>query len=561
MKKVLKHVLLSVTVLVMAFSAVSCGRVRSGKDITDAEKLSAYKTYNTVTKVDLGDFSPVKEVGDYLLLYKNDSTAEKPHVYALYDVKKGEIFGEEARTLTPTTPFADYRLLDKTLIIDTSTSTDSKATVYYEGNSVVVSGDVSVRTSTFPTGALVSVGDHVFYKNTDGNLTYTLNSNVTASEIVGGANGYYFSIDANSNNILIFDSNFNLYGRVVVPSYAVEKSVFALSNGNVLVQYCYRADEYSDDYDYMDETGGKFNIKTLIYEAEKNADREIKFEYKCSSAVTGLQMLSDKVTNLITVYKINDRRIDLNNSEKLTVALSDAGRVLTTFEKASPLLSSAVILPEIGGLYRGVNVEGRSMLFDNKLNVLGTFDILYNFSWGYVGDGVAYDLSGNVIKDLEKEDFTICAVKDDCLILRADTTAEKTYQGDTLPSTVTTSEYYYFKEKELTKLASTTDDKEVATVSVIKGDTSWSDKGSFLVEEQSAESKSICKIMVYSASGKALFEKRVDLSKEHGEQILSATVIPLYKTNSSLVSVKMNEWNNEDNEYQQKMEYYLLENA
>jgi hypothetical protein len=197
------------------------------------------------------------------LLHKNEPEEEKPNVYALYDVVNGKMVGDEARTLTPISPFTTYLIDGKTLIIDTSKSTESKAIVYYEGHSVTVSGDLSIRTSYFPGGALVSVGKYVFYKNGDGNLTYTPNSNLNVSEIVGGANGYYFSFD--SEYILVFDSAFNLYGRVVVPSYAVEKTVFALSNGNILVQYCYRADEYSDDYDYMDETGSKFIIKTLIY--------------------------------------------------------------------------------------------------------------------------------------------------------------------------------------------------------------------------------------------------------------------------------------------------------
>lgn len=559
MKKILKIFLALTLVAALALTAVSCGGVRSGKDITDADRLSVYKTYNSANKIDLGDYSPVMEIGEYLLLHKHQPTAEKPHAYALYDLDNGEIFGEEAKTLTAISPFAIYNINEKTVIIDTSMSAEGKAIVYYEGNSVTVSGDVSVRISNYNGGALVSVGKYVFYQDGDGNIAYTDNTGVTAAEIVGGANGYYFSLDQNS--VLIYDENFNLYGRVVVPSYAVEKTVFALSNGNLLVQYCFRADEYSNDYDYMDGTGSKFILKTLIYEVEKNADREIKFDYKCAAEVKGVKALSKKVTNLVTVYEITDRRIDLNASQTITVALSDAGRVLTTFEKASSLLSSAVIIPTAGEFYTGTNVEGKTMLFDKKLKVKGTFDTLVNFEWGYLGDGVIYDLDGDVIMDIEKENYTLYSVKADCLILAKQEKTLKTYAGETEPTEIITTDYYYFRGEELEKVATYTDDREKSSVSVVRADVAWGDKGSFLVEERDALTLKTTKVTVYAVDGETLMEVSVDENKVNGDIISSIAVIPLNNTNRSLITLKIEEWNDTLLEYQTKTEYYLLENA
>ena len=55
---------------VLLLSAASCGKVRSGKDITDADKLSPTKVLNTATKIDLDGFAPVMEVGGYLLIHR-----------------------------------------------------------------------------------------------------------------------------------------------------------------------------------------------------------------------------------------------------------------------------------------------------------------------------------------------------------------------------------------------------------------------------------------------------------------------------------------------------------
>ena len=55
--------------------------------------------------------------------------------------------------------------------------------------------------------------------------------------------------------------------------------------------------------------------------------------------------------------------------------------------------------------------------------------------------------------------------------------------------------------------------------------------------------------------------KSVDVTEVNSDVIISVAVIPLQKTNRSLVTLKFNEWNSELNGYEQKTEHYLLKNA
>ena len=88
----------------------------------------------------------------------------------------------------------------------------------------------------------------------------------------------------------------------------------------------------------------------------------------------------------------------------------------------------------------------------------------------------------------------------------------------------------------------------------------WSDAMSFAVVVTDKLTNDIEKLKVYACDGSVLIEKTADLEKENGDRIVGVAVIPLNKTNRSLVAINKNVWNESLKTYQIESEYYLLEN-
>jgi hypothetical protein len=232
--------------------------------------------------------------------------------------------------------------------------------------------------------------------------------------------------------------------------------------------------------------------------------------------------------------------------------------VLTTFEKASSLLNSAIITPVLGGLYTGRNVENRTMVFDKKLNHLGTYNTVNNFSWGYMGDQVVYDFDGDETFDIAEEGYALISVKNDAILLSKVTESEKTYDGEQSPTKVTTTEYFFYNGDEIERIATSTTDMEEEKLGALIIE--WSDAMSFAVVVTDKLTKDIENLKVYACDGSVLIEKTADLEKENGDRIVGVAVIPLNKTNRSLVAINKNVWNESLKTYQIESEYYLLEN-
>ena len=207
-----------------------------------------------------------------------------------------------------------------------------------------------------------------------------------------------------------------------VPSDAYDNNVFLLANGSLLVQYVKTLDQDEKTFDYREGADGKYDITTLIVNADGEKELEdvdyYIYDLKTSTAdERGNKMYSDKVENLAFICPItDDKTLDTGLGNRMLVLLSNNCEVTAEVEIASDMIDFPTVVEK--GFY-GVETAGSRKYigngYDSELDqYVYTYTLkfdLYNAEGKFVN---AYETEAkmlNHVSDINGADFTLALEK------------------------------------------------------------------------------------------------------------------------------------------------------
>lgn len=501
MKKLIKILAVSAFMLTIAMSLVGC-KANAMKNIYDEDAM-VMPILTEKTQVSIsGDYELEEYEGNYAVFSKDleDDQVE----YVLFNLDTN------STVVTKTSENGEYDIeltslngvpLACVLEGEIAGTDKMQVSIYYGDtyNSYQVSEDEVQENSNL---GIVVVGDDV-YREKDGAIYVTEHNGIDVIDLNYSIGGYYYDRVNYSGGeyYLAYDENLELTAKIVAPSYAEDDvRYFVLSNGNLIMQYTVMADRYSDDYDFMMPYGEKFNLVTVLYNAKKATQKEIKFNYVIEDVYSS-EYFSKRVDNIAELYEIKDKKIDMSENGLLIANLSDNGKV-KIYDKAHELLESAS-LEQIENGYLGYDYAGKTVLLDKKLNIVGRYD---DFSWSnenaFLADDKIYDYEGVVLIDLEEQGYSLNPTTLIGSLILSKTTDLGTYEM--------TEKYLYTGGTNVVHIATSYTDPAV------KVESSVSELDYFgLTYYVTSYSENSVKYTVYNARGEVLLEKSFSNEGEH----------------------------------------------
>lgn len=225
---------------------------------------------------------------------------------------------------------------------------------------------------------------------------------------------YYLS----DKQVFVFGEKGTLTYEYTLPSYAQEANIFVLSNGNIFIQYVYKAME-EEVYDYVrNET--RYKVVSILSNLSKNTEsiQELPFLVKeLENAFTDPdfhEYYTARVANLAQVVTIRDKRIDDNQTTGYTV-LSDT---LVELYSISDVVKGAWEINRISEDRNLASTAAGEILVDGNSHLVGQLNNYRAITEKYiVTAGRIYDHDLNVIYDMADKGYTYFASVGDNLLL------------------------------------------------------------------------------------------------------------------------------------------------
>lgn len=141
--------------------------------------------------------------------------------------------------------------------------------------------------------------------------------------------------------INVYDRDFKHVYSWTVPSWADSLSTNMLNDGKLLVQYKRPLDSAEKDYDIYEvnpDTGEtvKFELVTKLLDPKTQTEKDIKLKYLVNQVTTGSElvrtsddngMYRDDVENIAYVFPIEDKQVDLSDSNLDVVLMDNNGSI------------------------------------------------------------------------------------------------------------------------------------------------------------------------------------------------------------------------------------------
>ena len=229
----------------------------------------------------------------------------------------------------------------------------------------------------------------------DGKVKYDLVKDYGLAKMpsVTSKSGDYYLYSSGSRTYTVYNKDFSATYSYGVPSDASDYNVFLLANGSLLVQYWKRLDQDEKTFDFREGADGKYDITTLIVNADGEKELEdvdyYIYDLKTSTAdERGNKMYSDKVENLAFICPIaEDKTLDTGLGNRKLVLLSNNCEVTAEVEIASEIIDFPTVVEK--GFY-GVETVGsgsRSYGYDPLLGDVYIYTLkfdLYNAEGKFV---------------------------------------------------------------------------------------------------------------------------------------------------------------------------------
>ena len=178
-----------------------------------------------------------------------------------------------------------------------------------------------------------------------------------------------------SNGIVVYDASLNLVGTYYLPSYEVDGEIFALSNGNLFIQYAVVQDIMAEDYDYLDGMA-KYNLYSFLLNAENGKLKEVKADFVVEDVLAYDAndedwYFNEKIENVAWVIYIEDQRINERDVAIKMVSLTNKGKVAGVIDNIIPNMSPEGLKHVADNRWIVENMVGQSFLINEKGDVLG----------------------------------------------------------------------------------------------------------------------------------------------------------------------------------------------
>ena len=282
----------------------------------------------------------------------------------------------------------------------------------------------------------------------DGKVKYDLVKDYGLAKmpsVTSKSGDYYFY--ENSGAYTVYNKDLSAAYSYGVPSDASDYNVFLLANGSLLVQYVKTLDQDEKTFDFREGADGKYDITTLIVNADGEKELEdvdyYIYDLKTSTAdERGNKMYSDKVENLAFICPIaEDKTLDTGLGNRMLVLLSNNCEVTAEVEIASEIIDFPTVIEKgfyvvetAGSGVREYDYEIDSSVYTFKFDLYSAEGKMVNSyetkvpSSGYdsapdfedvkvlekytVTEKGIYDMTGALVYDAKKNDAKIKTVGD-----------------------------------------------------------------------------------------------------------------------------------------------------
>lgn len=293
--------------------------------------------------------------------------------------------------------------------------------------------------SSWQEADLLCIGDKVYRISEDGKATFAFDWN-DLREVPNSlekAGDYY--VYCGDREVYIYDANLNMTAAYRAPLYSEEFgsdsmdessidslcNMSVLSNGNVLVQYIVRQDDYAKKYTFLVE-GQKYNLYSVLVQAENGKIKDLSLDYLIQTTAPGYIVsvlgLSEKIENLGIGFAIEDQRINMDENAVKLLSINNKGKVVGVVQDPVPnAYFGGYFMAVAKNRWEVYTADGRSFLLNEKGDVIGEISgsTKQNDSVLLAGKKV-YDWSLNLKVDLADEDAERIEIMQNSVVFHTD---------------------------------------------------------------------------------------------------------------------------------------------
>ncbi len=425
----------------------------------------------TLEKVDINGKLFYPATGNIIVLQGLNKTTNQA-TYTIYNLATNKVIwqgedsvtktdeGEETVVYTP--QLEKVRIDDKDICLVIVTKESRIRTSYVkdvcdvtvwaeDGTEVVTHKNVDkekVGESIWTATDLFSILQKVYRVSKDGSVKFAFDWHEARKKpsSLTKAGEYYvgFSTYSNEYSVSIYDSCLNTVTTYVPPAYDSGSTLFdltshthVLSNGNVIVQYAVGQDIMAKKYDFL-MLGGKYNLHTVLLEAETGKIKELKLDYIIREVTFGAELedmgVSKEIENVAIAYPVEDGRINQSGSAAKLLSLKNDGKIAGALE-----LPVAGTTAEYGFTAIAHNrwelqaLNGRTYIVDENGDILGEdFNVKKRNGDFFLMDNRVYDWNLDVKRDLNNENIDYIYVMNHSVFFKTKEGAYKLYANGEL---------------------------------------------------------------------------------------------------------------------------------
>lgn len=231
--------------------------------------------------------------------------------------------------------------------------------------------------------------------------------------------------------VVIYNTEFIPVATWTLPTYAdLVEDMFVLENGDVLVQYTKKIDPLAEEFDLYDFDNkgnvAKYDLVTLIIEADGGDTDEVDLEYIVSSLITNSELYdenednnyyNDSFDNMAIVNPIIDGEVDYSDSATDIVVMDNDGDISGSLKLVEGQMAT---LPKMidEGIYIVDTAFGQAVVDDggdviqyinNDVSVKGRY---------IVTSRAIYDSEMTKVYDLKANKASVVGAIDDTIFIK-----------------------------------------------------------------------------------------------------------------------------------------------
>lgn len=340
----------AILALFLLFSMLlsSCAASPSFKKVFAEPYVDENPTHNTAETLGYNGSNGSSSRTENLIVFREIDETSGYGTYFVYHLARGKSLLSVSETATLSAEIETRSIGNLSFFWVTTHNTINDTSVYqtalYDQNGTVVAqkeGRYNISTSV----DLIFFDDDVYRISEDGTIAKAfswsdLSSRATDLDYV--TENYYYAFDKYS--FRIYNKNLTPLYDYTIPEYAKTiTGFFLLDSGDILYQLATPLPADATEFDIFmpnEDNGGKYLMKTILFNTKKQTETELKFPYLIrnivckeafgfpfnASMLDGVKIGGD-IKNIGTIYEIKDGYIDTNDKNALYVSLSNSGKI------------------------------------------------------------------------------------------------------------------------------------------------------------------------------------------------------------------------------------------